>query len=639
MLFKMIFFIAIFTILSLFIGFATISSVIDSSPTDDRDGHENLYISKSGQLSTSSTHDHGDSRLDQLRPNPDRGSIRKKAIEAAMKQTKQFLNREGRLQRLRDVEKEAYLQKIEDEEELKRQKEVELAAEQAELLYYMYYEDSIDEKSTVIGMAYGTDLITFQRFVGSLRQTGFGGVIILGVEGPSPEVLAYLSDQRVIVKSLETTACTFNTAKKNEKCYQPYPHIKREWAHFPLARDWLSACASCTGPVVFASADDTYFQKNPFGKGMPVVKRLHLFEQHPSMDVAQTSASVLLKACLDIDLAARMDEEDDLDLFPMGGILSASTALGTRDDIIDYLGSVYSIFRQWMQKPECHFSHSNSDAGMAAVNFLRIKDRLPYRTRIMIHRTGIVNNAEFEGTNALDAHVHLWKFRGLTEEEALVVPFEGGQGANWIDIDYMVTDKDGHFIDVFLQKSAIIYGYHSFGPFFLARLDEQMGIKSESETSAKVTLTTTQQVNIDNAESNNSLVKPVPAIGANDNYLLDGKQIKVQSNNTEPERKQKQEKRAEVPDNKKKVIEGMYYGDQVENKIENSPGEEAGKLKVSPDNPLVPVQETREKEAESVATNKNDDADDATAEEISSQAVMAAPVLVDKKFEISENRV
>lgn len=62
-------------------------------------------------------------------------------------------------------------------------------------------------------------------------------------------------------------------------------------------------------------------------------------------------------------------------------------------------------------------------------------------------------------------------------------------------------------------------------------------------------------------------------------------------------------------------------------------------MKVSPDNPLVPVQETREKEAESVATNKNDDADDATAEEISSQAVMAAPVLVDKKFEISENRV
>ncbi len=629
MLFKMILFIAAFAIISLFIGFATIASVIDSAPDHSQDNHH-LYISKSGELSSLNSPDSNDSSLPS---DSHRDEARQKAIEEAKKQTKQYLKREGRLQRLRDATKEEYLQKLADEEALKEKKEQELAAEQAELMYYMYYEDSNDEKSTVIGTAYadGGDLVTFQRFVGSLRKTGFGGVIILGVEHPSPDVIKYLSDQRVIVKELEPTACTYNTAKKNAKCYNPYPHIKREWAHFPLARDWLSACASCTGPVVFASADETFFQKNPFGEGMPVMKRLHLYEQHPSVDVAKTSAGVLLKACLDLDLAAAM-EEDSMDLYPLRGILSASTALGTRDDIIDYLGSVYSIFRQWMQKPECHFSHSNSDAGMAVVNFLRIKDRLPYRTRIMVHRTGIVNNADFEGKNALDAHVHLWKFRGLTEEDALIVPFEGGDMDNWIDEDYMVTDKNGDFIDVFLQKSAIIYGYRSYGPYFLAQLDKKLGIK----TDGSVTKVTPPQDSVINGiktddSAKSKLAATLPTAEKTSNFLNDN-QSPNQSNNDEVERKRKKEKAAEVPRHKKNVIEGMYYGDPVKNKSEEKKNEELKKV-VSENNPVVPVKETREKEAETtVEAGKTDDTDD-------SQPVPTKAVLVDKKFEVSDTNV
>ena len=214
---KIILFISLFAILSLFIGFKTIYSAISLQPTANDGDHRDITISKSGQI---------DSPLDDLRPKINDGitsitnsitniaitpsSInRKKAIEEAAKQTNQYLRQEEHLQRFRDAKKEEYLQKVAEEERIQKLKVEAWEKEQEDLMYYMYYEDSDDEKTTVIGMASAKDLLTFQRFVGSLRKTGFGGVIILGVEDPSPEVLAYLSEHNVIVKTLEPIACTF----------------------------------------------------------------------------------------------------------------------------------------------------------------------------------------------------------------------------------------------------------------------------------------------------------------------------------------------------------------------------------------------------------------------------------------------
>ena len=378
---------------------------------------------------------------------------------------------------------------IQEQEEQKRIQAEEKEQEAQEDKYYMYYEDTDDTTATVVGMTYSSDIKLYKRFIGSLRATGFGGQIILGIEETfsttHPGIISYLQEKNVTLQYLHPIECTFSTAKSLQKCYKPYPHIKREWARFPLARDWLSACNTCNGPVIFAFPEQTFFQKNPFGIGMPVVKRLHLYEQHPSVDVSKTSAGILMKACVDIDLQKEMEGDDpDID---SRGILSAATALGQRDDIIDYLGLVYSIIREWMQKNECHFQHSSSDLGMAIVNFLRVKERLPYKTRIMVHRTGIVNNVDFEGMNAIEAHLHLWKFRGLTTEEAEGMPYidEGleGSGSNrgWIDTDYLVTDEEGHFIDVFFQTSAVIYGYSSFGKPFLNWLDRHLNITSDGD--------------------------------------------------------------------------------------------------------------------------------------------------------------
>jgi hypothetical protein len=564
---------------------------------------------------------------------PNYQEIRKQAIEEASKLTQHYVHMEEKMQRILEREKEEYRKKIAKEQQAKKEKEDELKREYMESKYYMYYEDSNDSESTVIGMSYSQDPRIYKRFVGSLRKTGFGGKIILGIEDVvSEDIKEYLRHHNVTLKKLEPVECSFVNAKKRQKCYKPYPHIKREWAHFPLARDWLSGCASCSGPVVFASVDRTFFQLNPFGSGMPVVKRLHLYEQHPSVHVAKTSAGVLLKACVDIDLEAEMQAEYP-DIEPRG-LLSAATALGTRDDIIDYLGLVYSSIREWMQKTECHFQHSSSDTGMAIVNFLRVKERLPYRTRLMVHRTGIVNNVDFEGQNALEAHVHLWTFRGLTKEEANLVPYEGGKGKGWIDTDYMVTDEDGFFIDVFFEKSAIVYGYDSFGLPFMNWLDRQLNITSPEENSKvvlgsdKTSLLVPENVTLDIANIKKRQVKGATQQQKDDEgYYIDKSiQENLADNSTLVERKKEVKVGDTTPildDKDASHQDTMYYPGEPKNVT----------TKVDTEQKVVPVDESHEKGSEKKVEETNiEDGEENGDENGVNNPVERVPV--DTKFEV-----
>jgi len=61
-------------------------------------------------------------------------------------------------------------------------------------------------------------------------------------------------------------------------------------------------------------------------------------------------------------------------------------------------------------------------------------------------------------------------------------------GGGWIDTDYLVTDKDGSFIDVFFQKSAVVYDYDSFGPPFMDWLDDRLDIASVLATAVELSM-------------------------------------------------------------------------------------------------------------------------------------------------------
>ena len=145
------------------------------------------------------------------------------------------------------------------------------------------------ESTTIIGMATNYGLSTFKRFVGSLRNTGYEGHIILGVSpkgGRNPmryKVQQYLSSRNVTMKHIKYVPCKHKLG--SEGCAHPYPDIKLRWSRFPLARDWLEECATCTGPVLIMDVRDSIFQENPFGstsdgQGPPVVEGLQVFEEN-----------------------------------------------------------------------------------------------------------------------------------------------------------------------------------------------------------------------------------------------------------------------------------------------------------------------------------------------------------------------
>ena len=144
--------------------------------------------------------------------------------------------------------------------------------------------------ATVMGMAAGYGIPVYRQFVGSLRKSGFKGHIILGLApSVSPTIVQFLQSRNVTTKILQYTKCSYKKSN-NEKgdpftgkqCADPYPDIKTRWSRFPLQRDWLLECQTCTGPVLTVDVRDTFFQRDPFGPGSPPITGLQVFQEHPS---------------------------------------------------------------------------------------------------------------------------------------------------------------------------------------------------------------------------------------------------------------------------------------------------------------------------------------------------------------------
>lgn len=406
--------------------------------------------------------------------------LRKKALEAAKDLTSKRIEFEEEemdpLYEIRENYAEAKKKAWEEEELQKQLKEKEDA-------YYQYYEDNDDADCTVITMSYNAEFIHYIRFVSSLRDNGYEGNIIIGIEkDQDPEIVRYLKSQNVTIHTLIPTECTFESAKPLQKCYYPYQNIRREWSHFPLIRDWLINCPECTGPVLFMSSmKRAYFQTNPFGAGSATKKRLQIFQHHRNFGAELTPDTELLHACYNIDFPAKLQIDPKDDSLGFNGMLTSDIAAGRRDDVIDYLSLVYSQIREWMQGTrECYNKELPADIGRPIVNYLHIQDRLPFNTRIVPHRVGEVNLAVYEGTLAYESHLNMLQFKGLSLPGAESTPYEGSTEKSWIDTDYLLTNDDGDFINVFYEKSVIIIDYETYGKPFLDWLDKKMNFTTSN---------------------------------------------------------------------------------------------------------------------------------------------------------------
>jgi len=109
--------------------------------------------------------------------------------------------------------------------------------------------------------------------VGSLRNNGYDGHIIVGVNPAIPEEERnYLDRMGVTYYAIEVADCSASILNGvsstgnavRAKCSRGLEDMKLEWGRYEMARRWLKACESCTGWSMVIDTRDIFFQADPF---------------------------------------------------------------------------------------------------------------------------------------------------------------------------------------------------------------------------------------------------------------------------------------------------------------------------------------------------------------------------------------
>lgn len=105
---------------------------------------------------------------------------------------------------------------------------------------------------------------TLRRFVGSLRQSGYDGHILVGFPEDGAETVdwAFLKAHHVTVYHIETEPCLHF---HGNHCFKGTAELAPTWGVYAMHSAWLRDCTTCTGHVISAmEMDNVYFQTNPF---------------------------------------------------------------------------------------------------------------------------------------------------------------------------------------------------------------------------------------------------------------------------------------------------------------------------------------------------------------------------------------
>jgi hypothetical protein len=322
--------------------------------------------------------------------------------------------------------------------------------------------------ATVMAMATGYGLGDYQRFVGSLRSTGYSGHIILAV---SPTVRTgieeYLLSQDVTMRKVQYINCTHPLLDPTERmnghdeelvtCVDPYPSLKHRWGRFPLLRDYLVDCTSCTGPVLITDMRDTIFQRDPFGPDAPAVDSLQVFEEHYTIRTTNWLVDWPVFDCKGI----RFDK-------PM---LCSGTTIGTRETMIEYLRIMEDEMNVWMNDPKCCCFKINGD-DQSIHNYLFYSGKLDHIAVAVPNRMGLVNTVGAQAALISNSHrktkKEMLKEQGKNEDDAEGIPFDqdaehGNEHGNWLGLQYGMTDKEGYLVNHNGERSYIIHQIDRFG--------------------------------------------------------------------------------------------------------------------------------------------------------------------------------
>jgi hypothetical protein len=330
------------------------------------------------------------------------------------------------------------------------------------------YDNDISDRSSsasVIALATGYDLRTYQRFVGSMRRSGYTGHILLGLAPhTSPDILHYLHSRNVTIHVLSWVNCTYTRdASVSEdifqktKCASPYPDIKIRWSRYPLARDWLRACSTCTGPVLITDARDVVFQRNPFGPGSPTVDSLQVFEEHATMTTNNWLTRRPIRLCKNI-------------ILPRQPMLCSGTTIGPRPVMLEYLELMYQEMKGWIEDPHCRFNINGDDQSIH--NYLYYTGQFPAGTKSIPHRQGgIVNTIGHyaAGLYHLDIAPQLAQSRDTSQ----MIQYPGATPMSWIGTEYGVTNEQGLLTELDGSISRVVHQWDRFGTPYSRWLHQQ----------------------------------------------------------------------------------------------------------------------------------------------------------------------
>lgn len=320
------------------------------------------------------------------------------------------------------------------------------------------------QHATVMGMATGLPSNNFKVFVGTLRNSGFQGTIILVVDKPEPDVRKYLTAQNVTMKFLKEVNCTFDPDssmrdmndnpqnKERYTCAHPYPSLKLRWGRFALLHDYLKDCLQCTGPVLVTDVRDTFFQRDLFGPKAPQVVGLQVFEEH----AAQRTTHWLIKVPVEKCKKTKIFDEV---------MLCSGTTIGTRKAMLDYLGAMVQEMHEWMSHPDC-CCYPGSGDDQAIHNYLYYTGKLGPHVTAVPNAQGLVNTVGVFGSLIHYVKRDAALAKNMTIIQAREAPYttqEDAAKGKWLGEEYAMTDAKGYFRNVNWEPSFVVHQYDRFG--------------------------------------------------------------------------------------------------------------------------------------------------------------------------------
>jgi hypothetical protein len=335
--------------------------------------------------------------------------------------------------------------------------------EQYRPFFDLYNDRDESINATVMAIATNYDLWTYQRFVGSLRYSGYKGRIIVALEpNPNPKIVSYLLEKNVTIKILSWTNCTYmrmddNNQKdifKSTTCAYPYPDIKIRWSRFPLMRDWLMECTTCTGPILIADARDLIFQRNPFDIHAPKVTGLQLYQEHINMTTKNWLVEWPLRDCKGVTYNEPM--------------LCSGTTIGTRETMLEYLTIMYEEMKVWINDPKCRFNINGDDQSIH--NYLYYSGKFPKATTVSVPNRmgGIVNTIGYPAAILFRQYI-----RQSSHIDEQVYP--GASSTTWIGRDeFGLTNEDGFLVELDgTTVSRVVHQWDRFGTPYIRWLKQQ----------------------------------------------------------------------------------------------------------------------------------------------------------------------